>query len=99
MKSLIIELRYDDNENPEIDGIIMPAAKIAAKHLFTVACLIAGKRRPQIALRTSDMFVAEEEISLAEDIPEATSEEVDEATGGTTEAVGDAGAAIGVEAS
>jgi hypothetical protein len=44
-----------------------------------MACLIAGKRKPQISLRTSDMFVAESEISLAEGItPEVTSGETEE---------------------
>jgi hypothetical protein len=69
MKSYTIELRCDD-DTPEKDEIILSAAKVAAKHLFTMACLIAGKRKPQISLRTSDMFVAESEISLAEDIPD-----------------------------
>jgi hypothetical protein len=75
MKSYTIELRCDD-DTAEKDEIILTAAKVAAKHLFTMACLIAGKRKPQISLRTSDMFVAESEISLAEDItPEVTNGE------------------------
>jgi hypothetical protein len=78
MKSYTIELRCDD-DTPEKDDIILTAAKVAAKHLFTMACLIAGKRKPQISLRTSDMFVAESEISLAEGItPEVTSGETEE---------------------
>jgi hypothetical protein len=68
MQSLIIELRYDNNDNPEIDAVAVPAAKSVAKHLYTIMSLVAGKRKPQISLRMSDMFVTEEEISLAEDI-------------------------------
>lgn len=67
MRTIIIELRVD-NEKPEADDILIDAAKMAAKHLFTSACLISGKRKPQITLQSGDMFVAAEEINLADDI-------------------------------
>jgi hypothetical protein len=67
LRTFTIELRTDHNDSAK-DEIILEAAKAAAKHMFTTATLIMDQRKPQIALQTGDMFVAQEEINLAEDI-------------------------------
>lgn len=68
MRTLTIELRFDADEEDKHE-VLREAAKQAAKHLFTQAVLISTKRKPQIAMYTSDMFAGQEEISLAEDLP------------------------------
>lgn len=67
LKTFTIELRVD-YDSPEKEQIILDAAKVAAKHLYTTAVLIADKRKPDIALSTSDLFVGASEISLADDL-------------------------------
>lgn len=69
MRTLKIELRYHPS-NDTNDNIVQKAAKMAAKHLWTQALLIGEKRKPTIALYGSDFFSREEEISLADDIPQ-----------------------------
>lgn len=69
MRTINIELRFDD-DTPEKVKVIEIAAKMAAKHLFTTALLVSGKRKPQIAMHGSDFFSSAEEISLADDIPQ-----------------------------
>lgn len=69
MRTLTIELRFDADEDDKHE-VLREAAKAAAKHLFTNALLISTKRRPQIAMYTSDMFAGQEEISLAADLDE-----------------------------
>jgi hypothetical protein len=69
MKAFTIELRVH-HQDPEKDTIIRDAMRVAAKHVYTTALLIAdSNRKPQIALSSSDFFEAAEEISLADDIP------------------------------
>ena len=69
MKTFTIELRVDfEEKSEEKDAIMLEAAKAAAKHLYTTALLISGKRKPDIGMHTSDMFAGSEEISLAEDL-------------------------------
>lgn len=68
LKTFTIELRVDFDDK-EKEQLILQSARMAAKHLFTTASLVADKRKPQIALSTSDMFEGAEQISLAEDIP------------------------------
>ena len=69
MKTFTIELRVDfEEKSAEKDEIMLNAAKVAAKHLYTAALLISGKRKPDIALHNSDMFAGSEEINLAEDL-------------------------------
>lgn len=67
MRTLTIELRFDGDSEGEFD-VLKEAAKAAAKHLYTNALLISKKRKPQIAMYTSDMFAGQEEISLAADL-------------------------------
>lgn len=66
MKTITIEFRIDEGDE-EAANIIEKAAKAAAKHLFTKAQLVAGKRKPQIALYTGDNFSSTEEIMLTDD--------------------------------
>ena len=81
MKSLIIELRYEDDGDEDKQRILRAGAKSAAKHLLTTAMLIqTGKSQPQVALQSSDFFAGTEEISIydEDDTPEGnddTSEE------------------------
>lgn len=70
LRTVKIELRVDYSD-PSKDDIIINAAKMAAKHLYTTATLIADSRQPQIALESGDMFSSAEEISLADDLPVA----------------------------
>lgn len=65
MRSVTIELRFDADEEDK-HAAVLDAAKMAARHLFTQAVLISTKRKPQIAMFTSDMFVGKEEIEQAE---------------------------------
>ena len=67
MRTLTIELRFDADEDDKHE-VLREAAKSAAKHLYTNALLISTKRKPQIAMYTSDMFSGQEEISLAADL-------------------------------
>ena len=67
MRKFVLDLRIDDS-NPEAVEIMQKAMMMAAKHVFTTAALIAGKRKPMVKLFTGDMFVNEEEINLADDI-------------------------------
>lgn len=67
MRTLTIELRFDADEEDKHE-VLIEAAKSAAKHLFTNALLISTKRKPQIAMYTSDMFAGQETISLAADL-------------------------------
>lgn len=71
MRTFIIELRVDDSE-PERVKHVETAAKVAAKHLFTTALLLAPDdkphRKPQIMLTAGDTLVSEQEISLADDL-------------------------------
>ena len=71
MRTLTIELRFDSDEE-ERHEVLKQAALQAAKHLFTSALLISTKRKPQIAMYTSDMFAGQNEISLADDLLEQT---------------------------
>ena len=65
-----IELRVSFKD-PEKEQIMREAAKVAAKHLYSTALLIADDdRQPQIMLQGGDFFTPTEEINLAEDIPE-----------------------------
>lgn len=73
MKTIKIELRYDP-ETDEKGDIVVRAAKMAAKHLWTQALLLGDKRKPQIALYGSDFFTGDEEISLADDITQEAEE-------------------------
>ncbi len=67
LKTFTIELRVDfDSE--EKNEIILRAARTAAKHIYTTATLISDKRKPQVALSTSDLFEGSAEISLADDL-------------------------------
>lgn len=67
MRTLTIELRFDsDVEDQHL--VLKEAAMAAAKHLYTNALLISMKRKPQIAMYTSDMFAGVEEISLADNL-------------------------------
>lgn len=67
MRTLTIELRFDADEEDKHE-VLKEAAKAAAKHLYTNALLISTKRKPQIAMYTSDMFAGQEEITLADDL-------------------------------
>ena len=67
MRTLTIELRFDADEEDKHE-VLKEAAKAAAKHLYTNALLISTKRKPQIAMYTSDMFAGQEEIALAADL-------------------------------
>ena len=67
MRTITVELRFDDDTKEKV-AVIEKAAKSAAKHLFTTALLVSGKRKPDIAVFGSDFFVEREEISLAEDL-------------------------------
>jgi hypothetical protein len=69
MRTLTIELRFDSDEEGRHDAL-KEAAMQAAKHLFTQALLISTKRKPQIAMYTSDMFAGQTEIELAADLTE-----------------------------
>lgn len=69
MRTLTIELRFDSDEEGRHDAL-KDAAMQAAKHLFTQALLISTKRKPQIAMYTSDMFAGQQEIELAPDLTE-----------------------------
>lgn len=69
MRTVTIELRFDADEE-EKHQVMLDVAKQAAKHLFASALLISTKRKPDIAMFTSDMFAGKEEIMLAEDLPE-----------------------------
>jgi hypothetical protein len=68
MPHVIIELRMDDDGDKEKYDVAVTASKVAAKYLLTAVLLIAGKRKPVIALQYGDMFHSEEEIMLADDI-------------------------------
>jgi hypothetical protein len=63
MRTFTIELRVD-YDTPEKNDIMRNAAREAARILFTQANLIAEKRRPHIALHSSDFFEGEQEITL-----------------------------------
>jgi hypothetical protein len=67
MRTMTIELRFDADEEDKHE-VLKEAAKAAAKHLYTNALLISTKRKPQIAMYTSDMFAGQEEITLADDL-------------------------------
>jgi hypothetical protein len=69
MRTFTIELRVDDSDAEHVD-IIKDAAKVAAKHLFATALLLPFRHKPQIALTGSDFFATQEEIELADDIPD-----------------------------
>lgn len=67
MRTLTIELRFDADEEDKHE-VLREAAMAAAKHLYTNALLISTKRKPQIAMYSSDMFAGQEEIELAADL-------------------------------
>ena len=67
MRNFTIYLRIDD-ASPEKVEVIKTAAMQAAKHLYTSALLVGGRRPPQIRLETDDLFMPAEEIMLADDI-------------------------------
>lgn len=67
MRTFTIELRVDDAD-PEKVELVKQAARVAAKHLFTTALLLADGRKPQIALNSGDLFETDKEISLADDL-------------------------------
>ena len=69
MRTITIELRVDYSDRSK-DEVIIAAAKMAAKHIYTSALLISDKRKPTIALHSGDFFSGTEEISLADDIPQ-----------------------------
>ena len=74
MKTIRIEMKvdFDTDGKEEREKLLLDAAKVAAKHLLTTALLIQGKRKPQIALMTDDLFTGQEEIELADDIDDDT---------------------------
>jgi hypothetical protein len=68
MFTFTIELRVPFDDQERLD-ITQSAMKVAAKHVFTTATLIADSgRQPQIALHGGDYFTPTEEIMLADDI-------------------------------
>jgi hypothetical protein len=67
MFTFTIELRVPFDEKEKLD-IVQEAMKIAAKHVYTTAMLIADDRKPQVALHGGDYFTPTEEIMLADDI-------------------------------
>ncbi len=69
MKTFTIELRVDYSDEEKND-VIKEAIKVAAKHVYTTALLISEKRKPQVAVHSSDFFAGTEEIELADDLPE-----------------------------
>jgi hypothetical protein len=69
MRTITIELRIDD-DNEEKVQLIEEAAKQAAKHLWAQALLIAGKRKPDLAVRSEDMFAGSREIELLDEVDE-----------------------------
>lgn len=69
MHVVTIELRVDDTEKDRVE-IVNKAARQAAKHLFTTASLIAGRRAPQIMLTVGDNFTDAQEIMLEDDMPQ-----------------------------
>jgi hypothetical protein len=81
LKTWTIELRAD--LPPAKQELILTSMRMAAKHVFTTALLLAEKRKPLIALSTSDMIEGAEEISLADDMP-VDEEPAEEPTEGET---------------
>lgn len=67
MLTIKIELRCDDSD-PEKVKLITEAGRMAAKHFYTTALLLADKRKPQIAMQVGDLFETDKEINLADDI-------------------------------
>jgi hypothetical protein len=65
-----IEVRFD-YDSKEKNDIIIAAAKDMAKMLFTQASLIADRRKPSISLECGDLFVACDNIALADCIDHA----------------------------
>ncbi|HLL29011.1 MAG TPA: hypothetical protein VKT73_15345 [Xanthobacteraceae bacterium] len=81
--TLTIQVRFDHRDadtKEEKDKQMLTAAKMAAKHIYTTALLLQDKSKPQVALFTEDMFTPQEEILLADDIPEEQPAE-DQGTG------------------
>ena len=88
MFNLKIELRCDPRNDEEV-ALIKKAAMMGAKHLQTVVLLMGHDRTPQISMFGGDFFTAEEEISMADDIPqdEETTDAADEGDASPAEGV------------
>lgn len=63
-KKWIIELRTD-HDTPEQDNTIRDIGRQLADQWYTSALLIKGKREPDVAYFSDDMFEGREEIQRA----------------------------------
>ena len=63
--TLFIELKYDADVSDEyLKGIMLDAAKSAAKLLLTQASMVCTTRKPEIAVRTNNSIDGTEHIEV-----------------------------------
>lgn len=75
MRKITVELKVDFAEDSQELGLAIDTVKEKAKELYAAMLLIAGKRRPQIVVRSGDYFSSVEDVSL-DDTPAEDSAEV-----------------------
>jgi hypothetical protein len=69
MRTIKIELRYDDSDQEQV-AVLDEAGKQCAKSLLSTAMLLATRRKPQIAMFVGDNFNSTEEVNLADEFAE-----------------------------
>jgi hypothetical protein len=83
-KTFTIEIRTD-HDTPDKDETMRLIARTTAKHLLTQALLLQDKRPPQVSLQSGDMFEANTEVMLADDmLAEEPKEDAQPAEGART---------------
>jgi hypothetical protein len=63
LKTYIIELRIDFNDDARAD-LMLTGVRQQAKELLTTARLLADGRKPDISISNNDIYIGREEIDL-----------------------------------
>lgn len=63
MRTYIIELRADFQENDKYD-LMLEAARATARELLATAMLLKDKRDPRISLQSGDMFEQDKDLEI-----------------------------------
>lgn len=69
MHTIMIELRtnFDTDKADEAQQILIEEAKTKARELLTIATLLSGKRKPEVALQIGDDFIPPTEVSILDE--------------------------------
>lgn len=67
VKTITLEMRYDNQDDPNIDKAVRQVAKQAARDMRAMLLLVSGNARaPQFALTSTDFFAGTDDINIDE---------------------------------